>query len=77
MPPWDGQLDLHDAETDEKVEITFDGAAREAYTAAFDAFAQSIQRMGLRSGGKYVGFSTNTTIEEAVFGPMVRAGGIQ
>ncbi len=77
VPPWDGQLDLHDAETDEKVEITFDGSAREAYTEAFDAFARSIQRVGLRSGGKYVGFSTDTTIEEAVFGPMVRAGGIQ
>lgn len=77
VPPWEGQLDLHDAETDEKVEVTFDQAAREAYTSAFDAYAQTIQRVGLRTGGKYVGFSTDTTIEEAVFGPIVRAGGIQ
>ena len=77
VPPWDGQLDLHDAETDEKIEITFDTAAREAYTAAFDAYAQTIQRVGLRSGGKYVGLSTDTTIEEAVFGPLVRTGGVQ
>lgn len=77
VPPWEGQLDLHDAETDEKIEITFDAVARETYTSAFDRYAQTIQRVGLRSGGKYVGLSTDTTIEEAVFGPLVRAGGIR
>lgn len=76
-PPWDGQLDLHDAETDEKIEITFDDKARQAYTAAFDEYAALIQRVGLRSGGRYVGFSTRTSLEEAVFGPMIRSGGIE
>jgi uncharacterized protein (DUF58 family) len=77
VPPWEGQLDLHDAETGEKIEVTFDATSRDAYTASFDEFAQDIQRAGLRNGGKYVGISTTTTIEEAVFGPLVRAGGIQ
>jgi len=77
VPPWEGQLDLHDAETGAEMELTFDDAARAAYANAFDEYARAIQRAGLRTGGKYVGFSTNTTIEEAVFGPMVRAGGIQ
>jgi len=77
VPPWEGQLDLHDAETGEKIEVTFDAGSRESYTAAFDAFAQEIQRAGLHNGGKYVGLSTTTTIEEAVFGPLVRAGGLQ
>ena len=45
--------------------------------AAFDDYAQAIQRVGLRNGGRYVSLSTSTTIEEAVFGPIVRAGGIQ
>ena len=39
-PPWEGQLDLYDAETDEKLEITFDQAARQSYTEAFDTFAR-------------------------------------
>jgi uncharacterized protein (DUF58 family) len=77
VPPWEGQLDLHDAESGEKIEVTFDATSRDAYTASFDDFAQEIQRAGLRNGGKYVGISTTTTIEEAVFGPLVRAGGIQ
>ena len=76
-PPWEGQLDLYDAETDEKLEITFDEAARQSYTEAFDNFADGIQRVGLRTGGRYVGLSTSTTIEEAVFGPLVRSGGIE
>lgn len=76
-PPWEGQLDLTDAETGTTLEIGFDAAARRNYTAAFDEFARSIQRVGLRNSGRYVGLSTGTTIEEAIFGPMARSGGIQ
>ena len=76
-PPWDGLLDLMDAETGTTLEIGFDDAARRNYTAAFDQYAHGIQRVGLRNGGRYVGLSTNTTIEEAVFGPLVRSGGVQ
>jgi uncharacterized protein (DUF58 family) len=76
-PPWEGQLDLTDAETGTTLEIGFDAAARRNYTEAFDEFARSIQRIGLRNSGRYVGLSTGTTIEEAIFGPMARSGGIQ
>ncbi len=77
VPPWDGQLELTDAETGAALELAFDEAARENYTAAFDEYAQRIQRVGLRNSGRYVGFSTATPIEEAVFGPLVRSGAIQ
>jgi hypothetical protein len=76
-PAWEGQLDLTDAETGETLEIGFDAAARRNYVEAFDAFARDIQRVGLRSGGRYVGVSTDTTIEEAVFGPLARSGGLE
>ncbi|HEY6391680.1 MAG TPA: DUF58 domain-containing protein [Bryobacteraceae bacterium] len=76
-PPWEGQLDLTDAETGSTLEIGFDAAARRNYTAAFDEFARSVQRVGLRNSGRYVGLSTGTTIEEAIFGPLARSGGIQ
>lgn len=77
QPPWEGQLDLTDAESGQTLEITFDDEARRNYTAAFDEFAKSIQRVGLRNSGRYVGLSTDTTIEEAVFGPVVRSGSVQ
>jgi uncharacterized protein (DUF58 family) len=76
-PAWDGLLDLTDAETGATLEIGFDAPARATYTQAFDAHARDIQRVGLRNSGRYVGLSTDTTIEEAVFGPLARAGGLE
>jgi uncharacterized protein (DUF58 family) len=76
-PDWEGQLDLTDAETGATLEIGFDAAARRNYIEAFDAYARDIQKVGLRGGGRYVGISTATTIEDAIFGPLVRAGGVE
>jgi len=76
-PPWDGQLDLIDAETGRALEMAFDNTSRANYTAAFDAYADRIQRVALRNSGRYVGLSTSTPIDEAVFGPLVRSGAIQ
>ena len=76
-PPWDGQLDLVDAETDATFEIGFDQAARQNYTEAFDEYGKGVQRVALRNSGRYIGLPTSTTIEEAVFGSLARSGGIQ
>jgi uncharacterized protein (DUF58 family) len=76
-PPWDGQLDLVDAETDATFEIGFDQSARQNYTAAFDEYGKGVQRVALRNSGRYIGLPTSTTIEEAVFGSLARSGGIQ
>lgn len=76
-PPWEGQLDLTDAETGNMLEIGFDEATRRNYTLAFDEFARNVQRVSLRNSGRYVGLSTSTTIEEAVFGPIARTGAIE
>lgn len=77
MPPWDGQLELTDAETDEQMEIAFDASARANYASAFDEYARAVQRVAMRNSGRYVSISTNTPIEEAVFGPLVRSGAVQ
>ena len=75
-PPWDGELDLEDAETGTRVQLAFDDSARAAYTTAFDDFALQLRNVALRNGGRYVGLSTSIPIEEAIFGPIVRAGAI-
>lgn len=77
VPPWDGQLELTDVETGDQMEVAFDASARENYTAAFDEYAQHIQRVALRNSGRYVSLPTSTPIEEAVFGPLVRSGAVQ
>ena len=76
-PPWDGQLDLVDAETDATLEIGFDQASRQKYIAAFDDHGRGVQRVALRNSGRYIGLPTSTTIEEAVFGSLARSGAIQ
>jgi hypothetical protein len=76
-PPWDGELDLEDAESGTRVQLAFDDNARAAYTAAFDEYALHLRNVALRNSGRYVGLSTSITIEEAIFGPIVRSGAIQ
>jgi len=76
-PPWDGELDLEDAESGTRVQLAFDETARAAYTQAFDEYALALRHVALRNNGRYVGLSTSIPIEEAIFGPMVRAGAVQ
>jgi hypothetical protein len=76
-PPWDGELALTDIETGTEMELDFDVEARERYTAAFDEFREKVRRMAIHNGGRYVGLSTSMPLEEAIFGPVMAARGVQ
>lgn len=76
-PPWEGELDLEDAETGQHVELSFDTEARASYRAAFDDYSQSIRRVALRNNGRYVSLPTNVPVDEAIFGPLVRSGAVE
>jgi uncharacterized protein (DUF58 family) len=76
-PPWEGDLELIDAETGRTLELPFDDEARVAYTSAFDSHVRDLQMFAGRTGSRYVGVSTDTELETAIFGPLVRAGAIQ
>ncbi len=75
-PPWDGELELVDAETGAVSEVSFGDEARQRYTHAFDEFGHRLRMLALRYGGRYVGLSTATSLEDAVFGALARAEGI-
>jgi uncharacterized protein (DUF58 family) len=75
-PPWDGELQLVDAETGAETELIFHDDARQAYTTAFDEHAARLQNLANRKGGRYVGLSTSMSLEDAIFGPLVRTRGI-
>jgi uncharacterized protein (DUF58 family) len=72
-PPWLGELDLVDAETQAGLQLQFDEAARESYTRAFDSYGAGLRQLALRNGGRYVGLSTGMPIEEIIFGSLVRS----
>jgi uncharacterized protein (DUF58 family) len=76
-PPWEGELDLEDAETGQHVELSFDNDARAMYTSAFDEYAQELRRVALRNNGRYVAVPTDVPVDEAIFGPLVRAGALE
>lgn len=76
-PPWDGDLDLIDAESGRRMELTTDATARASYIAAFDEYARHLNVLAHRTGGRYVGLPTDTPLEEAIFGPLSRAGSLQ
>ena len=72
-PPWEGELQLIDAETGAVQDIDFDEQARARYTESFDLYARSLQRVAMGSGGRYVGLPTTVAIEDAVFGVLSQA----
>ncbi len=76
-PPWDGRLELVDAETGSRLELDFDADARQQYTAAFDAWSESLRRLALANGGRYVAVPTSLDVEEAVFDSLAAAGAVQ
>jgi uncharacterized protein (DUF58 family) len=65
-----GELDLIDAESGERLTISIDDQAARRYTEAFDNHAESLRKLALRNGGRYVGLSTRVPVDEAIFGPM-------
>lgn len=75
-PPWEGELDLEDAETHESLQISFDARAREQYTRLFDEYSANLQKVAMRNSGRYVGLSTSMAVEDAIFGPLVRSKGV-
>jgi len=77
QPPWEGELDLEDAETGARVQLAFDEVAKAEYTAAFDQHAARIREVALRNGGRYVGLTTAIPVEDALFGPLARSGALQ
>jgi uncharacterized protein (DUF58 family) len=77
LPPWTGELELADAETGVKMELAFDAEASAGYAAAFDAWAARLQALASSKDGRYAGISTALPIEEAVFGPLIQARGVE
>jgi uncharacterized protein (DUF58 family) len=75
-PPWTGELDLRDAETDARLKLDFDDEARRRYTYAFDEHAATIQTMAHRSSGRYAGVATSQPLESVIFGDLIRMRGI-
>ena len=76
QPPWTGELELVDAESGSHVKMQVDERAREKYTAAFDQYSESLQKIAVSNSGRYVGVTTTMALEDVIFGSLVRAKGL-
>jgi uncharacterized protein (DUF58 family) len=76
-PPWEGEMELEDAETGQKIELAFDSEARARYIAEFDEYSQNLQRAALRNHGRYLNVSTSVPLEQAIFGSLLHSGALE
>lgn len=75
-PPWSGEFDFIDAESNARLHIHVDAEARQHYTEAFDRFSASLKTIAMRNNGKYAGIPTSLPLDEAIFGTLARTRSI-
>jgi uncharacterized protein (DUF58 family) len=71
-PPWSGEFDFVDAESNARLHLHVDAEARRRYTEAFDRFCASLKTVAMRNDGKYAGLPTSLPLDEAIFGNLSR-----
>ena len=76
IPPWQGEVEMVDAESGEKLRIQVDEAARAKYTEGFDRFSAELREIAIRNQGKYAGIPTSMPLDDAIFGELIRARSI-
>jgi uncharacterized protein (DUF58 family) len=73
-PELAGEVTLTDAETGTSMEMALDAEACRTYTEEFDRYSGRIEDLALRSGGRYAGFATSVTLDEAIFEALNQTG---
>lgn len=69
-----GDVHLEDAESGAPLELSLDAEARRGYTRAFDQYAAKLENLALRNGGRYSGFSTGLTLDDAMLRALESTG---
>ena len=69
-PPWRGELELSDAETDEVLRVSLDDSSALEYRDAYDEFCRSLERHAKRSGAHYNHLLTTVPLERVLVSDM-------
>ena len=69
-PPWLGDLEVEDLETGRVMRITVNEGTQAAYERAFTEYAETLRRLAEKNAGRYIGLSTGTPLEDALFGAI-------
>lgn len=75
-PPWEGELELIDAESGERIRVEMDGESAREYASNYQSFCRKIEYSAARNGGRYLHLRTDVSIEEALYGSLMKAGSV-
>lgn len=76
IPSETGELELTDAETGDVLKLGFEEESRKEYTANFDRYSDEIRRLAQRNGGRYASIPAGISLEEIIFGSLIRSQGV-
>ena len=73
-PPWRGELELYDAESDNLLRVSVDDAAAAEYRQAYDNFCDALEHQARRANSRYSHISTALPLEEVLFSSLPSTG---
>ena len=76
MPPWDGELELLDAETGELRRVQMDRSSALEYAEAYDEYCRGIEYAALKNNGRYLHLTTDVPLEDALYGAVMATGAV-
>ena len=75
-PPWRGELELYDAESDQVLRVSVDDAAAAEYRQGYDDFCAALESLAKRSDSRYLHLSTATPLEDVLFSSLPTTGAV-
>lgn len=75
-PPWEGELELADAETGKLMRVQMDAESSREHADAYDAYCREIERAALRHEGRYLRVTTDVPFEDSLYGALITAGSV-
>ena len=76
VPPWEGELELLDAETGELRRVQMDRASALEYAAAYDEYCRAVEYKALENNGRYLHLTTEVPLEDALYGAVMATGAV-
>ena len=75
-PPWEGELDMVDAESGETVRLTVDERLIADYSRAYREHCRAIEYTALRNSGRYIHLTTDANLGDTLYGALAGAGSV-
>ena len=75
-PPWRGELELYDAESERVLRVSVDDAAAKEYRRGYDDFCAALEHRAKRFGSRYIHLSTALPLENVLFSSLPAGGAV-